>query len=54
MLNNSGSILSYDSNEESLKRLDNTLERLHIKNTESDLINKNPTPKYTDLEISGI
>ena len=38
MLNNSGSILSYDSNEERLKRLDNTLERLHIKNTESDLV----------------
>ncbi|MBC8257076.1 MAG: hypothetical protein H8E85_07180, partial [Candidatus Marinimicrobia bacterium] len=37
-LNNTGSILSLDSNEERLNRLDNTLERLNITNTESDLV----------------
>jgi 16S rRNA (cytosine967-C5)-methyltransferase len=37
-LNNTGFILSYDSNKERLNRLNNTLERLHIKNTESDLV----------------
>ena len=37
-LNNTGSILSFDSNEERLIRLDNTLERLNISNTESDLV----------------
>ena len=36
-LNNSGSIFSYDSNEERLNRLKNTLKRLHIKNIESNI-----------------
>jgi len=38
ILNNTGSILSYDSNEKRLNRLVNTLERLHIKNTIFDLV----------------
>lgn len=38
-LNNTGSILSYDSNADRLKRLDKTLERLHINNTMTDLVN---------------
>jgi len=38
LLKNTGSILSLDSNEKRLDRLDSTISRLHITNTETDLV----------------
>ena len=38
IMNNTGSILSLDSNEDRLKRLDINISRLHITNTKTDLI----------------